>query len=385
MLNASFTIHYSRALRILQISSARTLGGGERHLVDLIGGLARRGHEVSVALRPDSPLRGELASLPARNVLALPLRNSLDIGSAIALARFVRERRIEIIHAHMARDYPLAALAAGRAPDARLFVTRHVLFPLGRVHKFLLRDVSRVVAVSEAVARALRAGGIFPEHKICIIPNGIDIDRFEKVATEIDREAYRLGLGVRVPLVVGTIGELSEVKGQEDFIRAASIIARQTDAVEFLIVGEDASRSGETRARLVRLIDELGLGGRVQMLGRRTDVAEILTCMDVFVSASRSEAFGLALVEAMAAGVPVVATATEGAREVVEDGATGSIVPVGDADALALAVGQLLASAGQRSIFVENARRRARERWSVERMVKETEAIYLEAAGRARS
>src|SRR5215207_7976964 len=117
-------------MRVLQVSSARAFGGGERHLADLARGLHQRGHEVLAALREGSPLRERLSFLPEQNVYAVPLRNALDIVGARKLARIARERKVDIIHAHVARDYAPAALAARLAPAASRFVlTRHVLFP----------------------------------------------------------------------------------------------------------------------------------------------------------------------------------------------------------------------------------------------------------------
>src|SRR5919206_5259074 len=162
-----------RIVRILQLSSARTRGGGERHFADLVGALTTRGHEVFVALAPSAPLRTELTRTPADKIITLPLRNALDLPSARALARFVRAHAIEIIHAHLGRDYPLAALAAART-GARLVITRHVPFRLSRVHKFVLARVARVIAVSGPVAAGLRAQKIFPADRITVIPNGID-------------------------------------------------------------------------------------------------------------------------------------------------------------------------------------------------------------------
>jgi glycosyltransferase involved in cell wall biosynthesis len=129
-------------MKILQICSARELGGGERHLADLANGLARRAHDVYAALIPASPLLAELSSVPPQNIVELPMRNSLNVASALKLARFVRQNEIEIVHAHVARDYPLAALAARRA-GARLVLTRHVLFPLNRIHRLTLRRTRR--------------------------------------------------------------------------------------------------------------------------------------------------------------------------------------------------------------------------------------------------
>lgn len=360
------------------MSSARAFGGGERHLADLVRGLAGRGHEVCVALRRGSPLREELTHVPDENILTLPLRNALDASSAAALARFARRRGVEVIHAHAARDYPPAALAA-RLAGARLVLTRHVLFPLSRAHALVLANAARVIAVSEGAARAMLARKIFPEHVIRVVPNGVDTERLERVASGLNREDYRLRLGARATLLVGTLGELSEVKGQEDFVRAAGVVARKLDGVEFLVVGEDASRDGRNRAGLVRLISELGLGERVRLLGRRADAAEILSCLDVFVSASRSEAFGLASVEAMACGAAVVATATEGSHAVVEDGVTGLLVPARDPDAIAAAVVRLLEDEPLRARLATNARRRASERWGLARMVEATERVYAEA------
>src|SRR5436190_14101094 len=142
-------------MRILQICSAREIGGGERHLADLANGLAGRGHEVFAAMAPGSPVRAELSSVPAENMIELPMRNALSLRSGWQLSRLVRDQRIEIVHAHLARDYPLAALAAGRSA-AQLVLTRHVLFPLSRIHRLTLRRTSRVIAVSEAVAGGLR-------------------------------------------------------------------------------------------------------------------------------------------------------------------------------------------------------------------------------------
>ena len=370
-------------MRILQISSARTFGGGERHLADLARGLSERGHEVFAALAPSSPLPGELDPARPRGVFTLPLRGALDLASASRLARLARRHEIEIIHAHVARDYPLAALASRLAPRARLVVTRHVLFPLGRAHRRALANVARVIAVSESVARSLRAQKIFPADKIRVVANAVDLRRFEEARARFERES-RAGGRTRRPTRVGIVGELSEVKGQEEFVRAAAAVAgrfRKGEGVEFLIVGGDASRAGENRARVERLVAELGLTDQVRLLGRREDVADVLASLDLLVSASRTEAFGMAMVEAMACGVPVVATATEGAREIVADGLTGLIVPVGDVQALAAAVASLLEDGPRRLELGARARASARERFGLERMVEETERVYAEALG----
>jgi glycosyltransferase involved in cell wall biosynthesis len=365
-------------MRILQICSARTLGGGERHLADLANGLARRGHDVYAALVPGSLLPGELAELPAENIIELPLRNSLDVTSALKLAQFVRRNQIEIVHAHVARDYPLAAFAARRAGGAALVLTRHVLFPLSRVHRVLLRRVARVIAVSQAVADGLIEQNIFERDKIVLIHNGVDIARFAQ-AREHD-SAERQKIGAR--LCVGTIGELAPIKGQESFLRAAAIVSSRRDDVNFIVAGEDKSRTAENKRLLERMIDKLDLSQRVRITGWADDMVELLRTLDVFVSASLSESFGIAMVEAMAGGVPVVATMTGGAREIIDAGKTGLLVPIGDEEALADAICELLDDSERRERLADDARRMVAERFSLERMVARTEQVYQDVLER---
>jgi glycosyltransferase involved in cell wall biosynthesis len=366
-------------VRILQINSARTFGGGERHFADLAGALAARGHEVYAALAPASPLRAELKQLPASHIITLPLRNALDVPSALKLARFVRAQQIEIIHAHLARDYPLAALAARRVPGARLVITRHVPFPMSKLHRLTLANVARVIAVSAPVAEGLRAQKIFAPDKIRVVPNGINLARSSAVEREAARTEWRARLPAPTALLVGTVGDLSPVKGQDIFVRAAALVCeRGLWDVTFLVVGEDKSAQGRMRAQLDELIAAHKLDGRVRLLGRVEALAPFLAALDVYVSASRAEAFGLALVEAMACGVAVVATATDGSRAIIEDGMTGRLVHVGAPDALADALVALLNDAAARATLGAHARAAAQARFGLERMVDETEQVYRE-------
>ena len=361
-------------MKILQICSARQLGGGEKHLADLANGLAHRGHEIYAALAPASPLLSELSSVPKQNIVELSMRNSLNIASAMRLARLVRQHEIDIVHAHVARDYPLAALAARRA-GARLVLTRHVLFPLSRIHKLTLRRTSRVIAVSQAVADSLQAQGIFDPGKIVRVHNGIDVDRFSKGRE--DRDSREPGTARK--LLVGMVGHLAPIKGTEDFIRAAALLCDRRSDVEFVIAGEDKSRDGEHRRQLEALINELKLNHRLSLTGWVADVAKFLPTLDLFVSSSRSEPFGLAIIEAMAGGVPVVSTMSEGACEIIDDNQTGCLVPVGDVDGLASSIDELLSEPKERARLGENARRAVRERFSLEKMLAATEQVYRDA------
>ena len=329
-------------------------------------------------MRPNSPLLDEL-SLPGANVATLSLRNALDARSASALAKLVRLQEIEIVHAHMARDYPLAAYAVRRNPGARLIVTRHVLFPLNRLHKVTLAHVSRVIAVSHAVARELKAQALIAPDKITVIQNGIDLKKIDAARTRFRRSEFcrRWELPVEASLV-GSVGTLTLLKGHEDFLQAAAKLRDSNPEAFFIVSGTESAATQEYRRRLERLIHQLGLSDRVRLIGRMEDISELYCALDIFVSASHSESFGLAIVEAMAAGAAVVATDTAGAQEIIEDGRSGLLIPIGAVSAMAEEIRRLLADQGRCEELAGNARSLVHERFGLERMILETETVYTQ-------
>ena len=364
-------------MKILQISSAQSLGGGERHLADLGNGLAGHGHDVYLALRPKSPLINELKNIARENVTTLPLRNSLDAKSARELSRLVRRHQIQIVHAHMARDYPLAAYAVRQNKQARLIVTRHVLFRLSRLHRITLSGASRIIAVSEAVASQLRSDGVTAPEKISVVLNGIDTTLFEEARRMFDREQFlrRWDLPDNC-LLVGTVGELTPLKGQSEFLQAAAQVLKQHANAYFFIAGIDHSQENKNCTALELLIEELDLGERVRLVGWLEDLAQLYCGLDVFVSASHTESFGLAIAEAMASQTAIVATETQGAKEIIQPEKTGLLVAVRDSDKLAAAVLELLGNKDSRVRLGRAAQQSVVRKFSVERMIDETEEIY---------
>lgn len=360
-------------MKILQISSASSFGGGERHVIDLTNGLTARGHDLYAALRPNSPLIPELR-IQSNNIKTLSLRNAFDVSSARQLARLVSQQRIDVVHAHMARDYSLAAYATRGASTAKFVVTRHVLFPLNRFHKRTLAHAACVVAVSEATARSVRSQRLVPPEKIRVITNGIDVDCYTRGQS---RSEYCSSLRVPVDCqLIGSIGELRRLKRHDDFIRAAAIVARDNPSAYFVLAGSAASSDGVERASLEQLVDQLGLKERFRFLGWLANSADLLRSLDVFVSTSETESFGLVIAEAMASGAAVVATATEGAREVTAEGETGVLVPIGSIEEIAKAITSLLTDNARRRELATRGEVRVKQVFSLDRMIDETERLY---------
>ena len=277
----------------------------------------------------------------------------------------------------MARDYPLAAYAARRNPGSKLILTRHVLFALNRLHRITFANAARIIAVSQAVASQLHGDVGAPAKKISVVRNGIDTARFAGARVEFDRRQFLDNWKLPAEtLLVGTVGELTPLKGQEEFLRAARMILQQFPQTHFIIAGIDHSRGKQNQTRIEELIRGLGLTAHVSLVGWLAELAQLYCALDVFVSASHTESFGLALAEAMASSTAVVSTATGGARELIEAGATGLLVPVGDVDKLTEAILLLLREKDERVRLGNAAQQAATANFSLERMIAETEEIY---------
>lgn len=342
-------------------------------MVDLCRELAIRGHDVYVALRPTSEWQDRLDFLPAESFLHVSIRNSFGMFSAKRIARFVESKGIEIIHAHVARDYLAASVAARAAKGVRLVLTRHVVFPMKPFHRFALRNVDAAIAVSQAVRGQLEK--IFPFGKVHVIPNGIGFATVSDEAKIEMRKSFRdlHSIAYEAPLVA-TLGELKVLKGQRDFVLAANEIVKRVADVRFVVAGKDNTIDKKFRRELKRLVRVLGMEERFLWLDWLDDAAPLLAAADVFVSPSHSESFGLAILDAMAAGTAVVATETDGAKELIHD--TDALAPIKDPLALAAKICRLLDDATLRQTLGEKLKANARQNFGLDKMVDATEKVY---------
>lgn len=365
-------------MRILQISSAKTFGGGERHVVDLCRGLQGRGHEVFAALRPTCQWQARLAFLPSERLMRVSIRNSIGVFSAIKMRDFIREHKIQIVHAHVARDYIPASIACMAAHDAKFVLTRHVMFPLKPFNRFALKNLALAIGVSDAVGAELRR--LFAREKVKVIANGIDIENFSLVdPLELGSEFRELHAIPHDATLIGTLGELKELKGQNEFVLAAAEILKFVSDAHFVIVGLDNTVDKRFRRDLKRLAGVLNIADRITWLDWLENTAPFFSAADVFVSPSRSESFGLAMLEAMAHGKPIVATETDGAKQLLKG--CGRLVPINDAIKMSAAIVELIADRSKMKNLGELARTSAAERYSLERMIDETEAAYQMVLG----
>lgn len=361
-------------MKILQVCSASEMGGGEVHVADLARGLVSRGHAVYLAVRPDSPLRAPLAGLIA-SWHEMPLRNSLDLQSARAIAELVKSHGIEIIHAHMGRDYLVAALASRQTKEVKLVLTRHHYLPMKRnaLYRWMLRDVAAVIAVSDSVRESLIERLQLPSERVHTLPNWIDPERFKP----IDRDAARAMFRLRSSIVVACIGQITPAKGQEEFIRAAAAIARMRSDVEFLIVGEEHEENKTFTAHLNHVAASLGVSEKIRFTGRVRHIPELLAAVDVVVVPSWDEGFSRVTIEAMAARRAVLASNVGGIAGIIKDNVTGLLFTARDVHALTDKLLWLVSDAPLRERLSVQGQRDVYSRFGREQIIGQIEALYL--------
>ncbi|HXH26126.1 MAG TPA: glycosyltransferase family 4 protein [Vicinamibacterales bacterium] len=354
----------------LHIDTARTWRGGQSQVLYTVLGLRALGHRAALVAHPDGELRRRTAE--GLDVVPLAPRNEIDLAAAWRLSRVMRQLGPDIVHAHDPHAVAMAAMAlsmAAPSPRPPLVAARRVEFRVAH-HSFSRWKYGQVdcfIANCEAIADRLAADGI-PRAKIAVVHEGVDVERIARLPAASVHAAFFLP--AQAP-VVGNVAALVPHKGQKHLVDAAALVLHEVPDARFVIVGE-----GELRQALERQIKELHLERHVFLAGFRADVLELTKGFDLFAMSSVSEGMCTALVDAMAASKASVATAAGGIPEVLVDGETGYLVPPRDHRTMAERVVRLLKDPALRARMGDAAFRRARERFTVERMVEGTAAVY---------
>lgn len=372
-----------KRFRVLHV--IRPAAGGMRcHLLNLLRYTDRNLFEPGVA-GPPGEMLAAAAELGAK-VFPITLRGELDplrdAWAVFQLSRVLRRERVSILHAHSAKAGLVGRLAAVCARTPVVFFTVHnsifyAEWPeykkgfFALAEKVLARRTYRIITVSEALRQELIAREGLKPGQVVTVYNGINPEEFQ-VAESREALRRRLGLPAEAPLV-GIVTRLAPQKGLRYLIEAAALFPPEERLV-FVVVGD-----GPLRAELQELAEKSGVGSHFVFTGVRRDVPLILGALDLLVLPSVTEGLGLILLEAMAASLPVVATAVGGVPEVVLDGETGVLVPPRDPAALAGAIAGLLRAPERARRLGAAGRERVARLFTVERMVGQISALYREA------
>jgi glycosyltransferase involved in cell wall biosynthesis len=356
-------------LSVAHVNAERNFSGGEVQVFLLIDGLRAHGYRNVLVCPPASASAREAAT---RGIAChgVSMHGELDAVAVVRLARWLRRHRPDLVHLHTAWATWLggwAAYSAGVPAIATCRMERR--FARGWRTRLIYETlVQRAVAISTSIADSLAAGGV-PRERVCVIPSAVAPAR---LALRAGREATRRALGAPDgALVLLTIGALVHRKGLDVLLDALAGLGRDGLRPLLWVAGD-----GPEHASLAAQVVRLGLLEQVRFLGRRDDIGDLLAAADLFVMPSRDEGLGVAALEAMAAGRPVVATRVGGLQEAVIDGRTGLLVPPDDPNALATALARLLRYEALRVQLGAAGPARIAEAYDAEQMVGAYAQLY---------
>lgn len=388
-----------RRIRVLRIIARLNVGGPALHGVILNDGLQRRGFETLLAYGAHGPDEGSLDHLPRDRglsavyvpALGRSIRPWNDAQAFVAVRRLIREWRPDVVHTHTAKAGALGRLAAAlsnatKSRRARCAVVHtfhgHVFSGyFGRATSFavriaergLSRVTDRIVTISESQRRDIvERYRIAAPERVTVVPLGLELERFRECPVVAPGARARLGLKDD-EFVVGYVGRLVPIKDVGTLIRAVALARRRVPRVRLLVAGD-----GECRRALQQIAASLDLADAAIFLGWRDDVVALYASMDMFALSSLNEGTPVSLIEALAAGLPVVATDVGGVRDVLREGRLGALVPPRHPEGLADRICEVAQDRAAARLQAESARQDVRARYGADQLTAQMAALYEE-------
>jgi len=362
-------------MKVLHIVLRLDIGGLEVFLLELIKNRTRAIEPYIICLEEKGALGEEFHDVP---LLSLGKKPGIQLGIINQIIDFVKTNRIDLIHTHNDGPHFYGALAGclSRVPVVH---TRHGIHDVENRKRLWMDRFSsflsaKVIGVSNDISNLYGNTIKVSRSKVITILNGVNtriftphtVDRLKVLGVDIPKEA----------LILGIVGRLAQVKDHKTLLDACHILKNRSKKYHLVVVGD-----GPLKLDLITYAQTLGIASNVTFTGERSDIAELMNAFDVFVLSSVSEGISVTLVEAMACGLPVVATDVGGNPEVVLDGKTGFLVPPQDPDAIAQKIIELLKRPNLRSTMGRAGRARAEEVFSIHKSVERYENLYKEVIG----
>jgi len=356
-------------VKVLYIEdSGEIIGGGQISLLTLIKGLNLSKFEPVIFC----PSEGNFVDLLRESdfeTYVFPPKP----GAILRFYKFIKKRQVDLIHCNAGASKPsfYGAIAAKLASIPFIWHVR--VLEDGGWREWIIGNLStKIIAISKAVAEKFCW---LNSNKVTIVWNSVELSRFNlDISGDKIRDEFDISPDC---FLVGIIGRLSCKKGINYFIKACKLVEDKNKNARFLIVGQESSEEKGYKAKLILLIQKLGLTDKVIFSGFREDIPEIISALDVLVLTSISEGFGRVVIEAMAMAKPVVATNAGGIPDIVIDGETGILVPVKDPEAIANAVIEILSNTQKAELMGRQGRKRVEQFFTVEAHVEEIQKLYI--------
>ena len=367
--------------KVLHLISSRGMYGAERIILNLIGATDRRRFTPSLALLqakgyPNKELVEAAQAKDTRGHIFI-CRKWVDPEALRQVRELIYREGITLVHCHEMKGR-LYGLLATVGTSARLITTNHnwirsdlLVTCFETFDAFYIRFFPKIIAVSPEVKQLMRRYFI-PEKKMQIIINGIDMEEFRREQSAGQRIREEFGIAPETPLI-GAIGRISPEKGQKYFIDAAAQVLKAFPKAHFVIFGE-----GVQGEEMQNYVAELGLSDMIFFAGFRANITACYSALDIFVLPSLLEGTPMALLEAMATGLPVIATNVGGVGRIIQDGENGLLVSPADADELATGISTFLADSTKAGQLAKNAICTVESRYSAQQMSEEYMALYDE-------
>ncbi len=355
----------SGAKTVLHTEASLGFGGQEIRILTESRWLLDHGWDVLLACQPDSRLLAEARALDIPAV-GVRMGSAVDTRAVMAMRRLIVARHVDLVHTHSSIDSWLGALAA-KSRGLPVMRSRHVSIPIRKALVYRLAD--RIITSGEAIKTVLSQAGI-PSHRIVSIPAGVDTRRFHP---GVSGETVRHELGLSGP-AVGLVANMRGSKGHRFFLEAARSVLPHRPDVRFVIVGE-----GVAFDDVRRQVGAMGLERAVVMTGFRRDIPEVIAALDVLTLPSiRSEGVSQVILQAMAMGIPVVASTVGGSPEVIDHGHTGLLVPPQDPQALAEAILHVLQDPAHAKAMLQAGQQKVRTLYALDVSMERTTQLYDE-------
>lgn len=364
----------SAPIPILYLTHSMQVGGIEVIIYEFVCRLNNNGFLPSVCVfKGGGSLEAKLKSQGVK-VYCLEKKEGIDLRLPLRLRRILKKESIRILHTHNFSAWLYGAVAARRIKGLRHVHTEHSNVDKKRralAERVLSYFTNIVVCVSKDVRQSMIENqGILPE-RVTVIHNGVDIEKFRPDPEKRIFCRTKLSVKQNTPLI-GIVARLAPIKNHASLLKAFSKLSEDMPDLELLVVGD-----GELKNKLVKQTNEMNLTRRVLFLGERQDIPELLNAIDVFVLPSLSEGHNMTLLEAMATGLPVVATSVGGNLEIVEDGVTGYLIPSKQPEILGQKIAMLLKNETLRSQMGKRGRTIVLKHFDMQKMTKAYQALYL--------
>jgi glycosyltransferase involved in cell wall biosynthesis len=369
-------------MRILFLSTSMGMGGADSQLLSAAHGMRSRGHEVRiVSLTQLGPmgLEAQRAGIPTES---LDMRRGVpDPRGLVRLVGLVRAWRPDVLHSHMVHANLMARALRLITPVPVMVATIHNIYEGGRLwmaaYRLTNALVDHVTIVSQAAADRFVRERIVPKSLLTVIPNGVDTEQFRRIPREVGH-SLRQSLGLEGKFVWLAVGRFEIAKDYPNMLRGFARVRERFPQAVLLLVGR-----GSLQSETERLAQSLGLGSGVRFLGVRDDVVQVMSAADGYVMSSAWEGMPMVLLEAAAAGLPIVTTRVGGNHEVVRDGESGFVVPPRDHQALGRAMLRLMElSETERRAMGDRGREVIRAHYGLNRVVERWEELYRDVLAR---